>query len=119
MKAPFCAIVAYDLDFYGHLPKLFPHTDARSWLADMAFRNGPLQGAYLIMAARAFGLDCGPMSGFHKVGVDEFFAGDNIKSNFLAISPKETRALCLSAIPLRLRRDRAHHLRSPDEHSGA
>jgi 3-hydroxypropanoate dehydrogenase len=91
MKAPVCAIVAYDLDFYEHLPKLFPHTDARSWfagkkdkIAETAFRNGSLQGAYLIMAARALGLDCGPMSGFDNAGVDlEFFAGTNIKSNFL------------------------------------
>jgi 3-hydroxypropanoate dehydrogenase len=91
MKAPVCAIIGYDLDFYEHLPKLFPHTDARSWFAgkdakilDTAFRNGTLQGAYLIIAARALGLDCGPMSGFDNKGVDrEFFAGTNIKSNFL------------------------------------
>jgi 3-hydroxypropanoate dehydrogenase len=91
MKAPVCAIIGYDLDFYEYLPKLFPHTDARSWFAgkpekilDTAFRNGTLQGAYLIMAARALGLDCGPMSGFDNKGVDrEFFAGTNIKSNFL------------------------------------
>lgn len=91
MKAPVCAIIGYDLDFYEHLPKLFPHTDARSWFAgknakifDNAFRNGTLQGAYLIIAARALGLDCGPMSGFDNKGVDrDFFAGTNIKSNFL------------------------------------
>ena len=91
MAAPVCAIVGFDLDFYEHLPKLFPHTDARSWFAgkdakifENAFRNGTLQGAYLIMAARALGLDCGPMSGFDNRGVDrEFFAGTNIKSNFL------------------------------------
>jgi 3-hydroxypropanoate dehydrogenase len=91
MKAPVCAIIGYDLDFYEHLPKLFPHTDARSWFAgkdakilDTAFRNGTLQGAYLIVAARALGLDCGPMSGFDNKGVDrDFFAGTNIKSNFL------------------------------------
>jgi 3-hydroxypropanoate dehydrogenase len=91
MKAPVCTIIGYDLDFYEHLPKLFPHTDARSWFAgkdakilDTAFRNGTLQGAYLIIAARALGLDCGPMSGFDNKGVDrEFFAGTNIKSNFL------------------------------------
>jgi len=91
MKAPVCAIIGYDLDFYQHLPKLFPHTDAKSWFAgkakkieETAFRNGTLQGAYLIMAARALGLDCGPMSGFDNQGVDrEFFAGTNIKSNFL------------------------------------
>jgi 3-hydroxypropanoate dehydrogenase len=91
MKAPVCTIIGYDLDFYVHLPKLFPHTDAKSWfegkkekIAETAFRNGTLQGAYLIMAARALGLDCGPMSGFDNQGVDrEFFAGTNVKSNFL------------------------------------
>jgi 3-hydroxypropanoate dehydrogenase len=91
MKAPVCAIIGYDLDFYEHLPKLLPHTDARSWFAgkpkkieETAFRNGTLQGAYLILAARALGLDTGPMSGFDNNGVDaEFFAGTNIKSNFL------------------------------------
>lgn len=91
MKAPVCAIIGYDLDFYEHLPRLFPHTDARSWFAgkpdkifDTAFRNGTLQGAYLIMAARGLGLDCGPMSGFDNQGVDrEFFAGTNARSNFL------------------------------------
>jgi 3-hydroxypropanoate dehydrogenase len=91
MKAPVCAIIGYDLDFYQHLPKLFPHTDAKSWfegdddkIFDTAFRNGTLQGAYLIMAARALGLDCGPMSGFDNKGVDrEFFAGTKVKSNFL------------------------------------
>ena len=91
MKAPVCTIVGYDLDFYKHLPKLFPHADAKSWfegneakIFDTAFRNGTLQGAYLIMAARALGLDCGPMSGFDNKGVDrDFFAGTNIKSNFL------------------------------------
>jgi 3-hydroxypropanoate dehydrogenase len=91
MKAPVCTIIGYDLDFYQHLPKLFPHTDAKSWfegkpkkIEETAFRNGMLQGAYLIVAARALGLDCGPMSGFDNAGVDaEFFAGTKIKSNFL------------------------------------
>jgi len=91
MKAPVCAIIGYDLDFYHHLPKLFPHADAKNWfagnekkIAETAFRNGTLQGAYLIMAARALGLDCGPMSGFDNEGVDrEFFAGTKVKSNFL------------------------------------
>jgi len=91
MKAPVCTIIGYDLDFYLYLPKLFPHTNARSWfegddpkIFDTAFRNGTLQGAYLIMAARALGLDTGPMSGFDNAGVDrEFFAATNIKSNFL------------------------------------
>jgi 3-hydroxypropanoate dehydrogenase len=91
MAAPVCAIIGYDLEFYEHLPKLFPHTDARSWFAgneakilDTAFRNGTLQGAYLIISARALGLDCGPMSGFDQKGVDrEFFSGTKVKSNFL------------------------------------
>ena len=91
MQAPVCAIVGYDLDFYEHLPKLFPHTDARSWYAgkpkkidETAFRNGTLQGGYLIIAARLLGLGCGPMSGFDNAGVDAaFFAGTAIKSNFL------------------------------------
>jgi len=91
MQAPVCAIVAYDLEFYEHLPKLFPHTDAKSWFAgnpdkikETALRNGTLQGAYLILAARAHGLDCGPMSGIDNKGVDEaFFSGTRIRSNFL------------------------------------
>ncbi|MGH6735461.1 MAG: malonic semialdehyde reductase [Methyloceanibacter sp.] len=91
IKAPVCTIIGYDLDFYEHLPMLFPHTDAKSWFAgkpkkieETAFRNGTLQGAYLIMAARALGLDSGPMSGFDNDGVDrEFFAGTSVKSNFL------------------------------------
>ena len=91
MKAPVTVIVAYDERFYDHLPKLFPHTDAKAWFTsspalaqETAFRNGTLQGAYLIMAARALGLDCGPMSGFNNVGVDAaFFTGTRIKSNFI------------------------------------
>lgn len=91
LAAPVTAIIGYDLEFYEHLPKLFPHTDARSWFAgddakirETAFRNGTLQGAYLIIAARALGLDCGPMSGFDNAGVDAaFFAGSPTRSNFL------------------------------------
>ena len=91
MSAPVCAIIGYDLKFYEHLPKLFPHNkDARSWFEGKpgtethAFRNGTLQGAYFIIAARALGLDTGPMSGFDNAGVDrEFFAGTSVKSNFL------------------------------------
>jgi 3-hydroxypropanoate dehydrogenase len=91
MAAPVTAIVANDHAFHEHLPKLFPHADARSWFAGnqphidtTAFRNATLQGAYLIIAARALGLDCGPMSGFDNAGVDQaFFAGTTIKSNFL------------------------------------
>lgn len=91
MTAPVCVVIGYDLEFFEHLPRLFPHTDAKSWFTSSeelahqtAFRNGSLQGAYLIIAARALGLDCGPMSGFDLAGVDqEFFAGTKIKSNFL------------------------------------
>lgn len=92
MAAPVTAIVAYDLEFYEHLPRLFPHTDARSWYAGKpaehirsnAFRNGTLQGAYLMVAARALGLDCGPMGGFDAVKVDAaFFPDGKVRSNFL------------------------------------
>jgi 3-hydroxypropanoate dehydrogenase len=91
MLAPVTAIIAYDNEFYNHLPRLVPHVDAKSWftgnpvLADeTAWRNGTLQGAYLMMAARAAGLDCGPMSGFDKAGVKKAFFGDkNVTVNFL------------------------------------
>jgi len=91
MAAPVTVIVGYDTEFYEKLPKLFPHTDARSWfvgnaelIQSTAFRNGCLQGAYLILAARALGLDCGPMSGFDNARVDAaFFPGGKVKSNFL------------------------------------
>ena len=91
MAAPATVIVGYDEDFHEKLPVLFPHTDAKSWFDGPregrhvpAFRNGSLQGAYLILAARSLGLDTGPMSGFDHAKVDEaFFAGTAIKSNFL------------------------------------
>jgi 3-hydroxypropanoate dehydrogenase len=91
MTAPVTVIVAADHSFYEHLPQLFPQADAKSWfignqpLIDAtAFRNSSLQGAYLIMAARALGLDAGPMSGFDNAAVDAaFFAGTNTRSNFL------------------------------------
>jgi|SRR5579872_4777943 3-hydroxypropanoate dehydrogenase len=92
MKAPVTAILAYDLKFYDQLPKLFPNNPAaREWFANSAslaettaFRNGTLQGGYFILAARALGLECGPMSGFDNAKVDaEFFAGQAVKSNFL------------------------------------
>lgn len=91
MAAPVTAIVAQDHAFYEKLPKLFPHADAKSWfegkqalIDTAAFRNASLQGAYLILAARAVGLDCGPMSGFDNAGVDAaFFAGTAVRSNFL------------------------------------
>ena len=91
MTAPVTAILGYDTQFYDWLPRLFPHADARSWFLDKpefaeatAFRNSSLQGAYFIIAARALGLDCGPMSGFDNEAVDrEFFPGGRVKSNFL------------------------------------
>ena len=89
--APVTAIVAYEVAFFDHLPRLYPHTDARSWFTtndalarETAFRNSSLQGAYFILALRAQGLDCGPMSGFDNAKVDAaFFAGTKVKSNFL------------------------------------
>src|SRR3972149_2989818 len=94
MAAPVTAIIGYDTQFYELLPKLFPHNqNARAIFAGdekkahaetTAFRNGSMQGGYFIIAARATGLDCGPMSGFNNAKVDaEFFAGTGIKSNFL------------------------------------
>lgn len=91
MAAPVTAIVGSDFAFYELLPKTFPHADARSWyvgneplIAETAQRNSSLQGAYLILALRSLGLDCGPMSGFDAAKVDEaFFAGTAIRSNFL------------------------------------
>ncbi|HKD23804.1 MAG TPA: malonic semialdehyde reductase, partial [Rhizomicrobium sp.] len=91
MSAPATAIIGYDVAFPETLPKLFPHApDAKNWFKDPAaaqvhaFRNGSLQGAYFIIAARSLGLDCGPMSGFDNAGVDrEFFGGTTVKSNFL------------------------------------
>jgi 3-hydroxypropanoate dehydrogenase len=92
MVAPVTVIIGYDAHFYDELPKLFPNNPkardmfaGNTALSDItAFRNGTLQGAYLILAARALGLDCGPMSGFDNAAVDQlFFAGTNVKSNFL------------------------------------
>jgi 3-hydroxypropanoate dehydrogenase len=91
MTAPVTVIVASDQAFYEKLPELFPHADARSWfvgnpalIESTAKRNTVLQGAYLLMAARALGLDCGPMSGFDNAKVDDaFFAGTAVKSDFL------------------------------------
>jgi 3-hydroxypropanoate dehydrogenase len=104
MAAPVTAIIGYDGKFFEKLPKLFPHADARSWFADTpelagvtARRNSSLQGAYFMMAARALGLDCGPMSGFDQAKVDheffpesktpdfkyEYFPDSHIKTNFL------------------------------------
>jgi 3-hydroxypropanoate dehydrogenase len=91
MAAPATAIIAYDLEFYDKLPLLVPHRDARSEFIGRpeharaaAMQSGTLQGAYLIVAARALGLDCGPMGGFDAAKVDAaFFPGGKVKSNFL------------------------------------
>lgn len=92
MAAPVTAIIGYDMRFYEQVPKLFPNAPAMRAAFEKdeqttfihAFRNGTLQGAYLIIAARALGLDCGPMSGFDNAMVDQlFFAGSAVKSNFL------------------------------------
>jgi 3-hydroxypropanoate dehydrogenase len=91
-SAPVTVIIGMDMEFYEQLPDLFPHADARSWfvgndamIETTAMRNSSLQGAYFIMAARALGLDAGPMSGFNNAAVDaEFFAGTKVKSNFIS-----------------------------------
>jgi len=92
MAAPVTAILAMDIHFFERLPKLFPHADAKAWFKDLpdnvleyiALRNSSLQGAYFMLAARALGLDCGPMSGFDNAKVDAaFFPGTTVKSNFL------------------------------------
>jgi len=91
-KAPVTAIIGMDIDFHEQLPWLFPHADAKSWFAgsedarkESAFRNSSLQGAYLILAARALGLDTGPMSGFDNARVDAAFFADTprVRSNFI------------------------------------
>ena len=92
MAAPVTAIIGYDVEFYERLQELFPHAPeaktwfnwSKEWAEQTAFRNGSLQGGYFIIAARALGLDCGPMSGFDMKKVDEaFFAGTSVKVNFL------------------------------------
>ncbi len=92
MKAPATAIVGMDIHFFDQLPKLYPHADAKAWFKDLpenilesiALRNSSLQGAYLMLAARSLGLDCGPMSGFDNAKLDAaFFAGTKTKSNFI------------------------------------
>lgn len=92
LGAPVTVIIGMDMEFYEQLPELFPPADARSWfvghdavIAATAMRNSSLQGAYFIMAARALGLDTGPMSGFDNAGVDaDFFAGTPVRSNFIS-----------------------------------
>lgn len=91
LTAPVVAILGYDAHFYDHMKYLFPHVDAKPWFTssealaiETAFRNSTLQGAYLLLAGRALGLDAGPMSGFDNTKVDaEFFAGTAVKTNFL------------------------------------
>jgi 3-hydroxypropanoate dehydrogenase len=92
MAAPCVAIIGYDMRFFDKLPVLFPHVDAKPWfehrdeanLAWVANRNSSLQAAYLILAARSLGLDCGPMTGFDNAKVDEaFFAGTQVRSSIL------------------------------------
>lgn len=89
--APVTAIIGMDMAFYEKLPQLFPHANARAWfegnaekIADTAFRNSSLQGAYFMLAARASGLDCGPMSGFNHEKIDAaFWGGTAVKTNFI------------------------------------
>lgn len=91
MAAPVTAILGYDRSFHDHLPRLFPHADAKAWFAgnetfanDTAYRNGTLQAAYFLLALRGLGLDTGPMTGFDADKVDQaFFAGKNVRSNIL------------------------------------
>ncbi|MFM9970214.1 MAG: malonic semialdehyde reductase [Burkholderiales bacterium] len=91
LTAPVVAILGYDTHFYDHMKFLFPHVDAKPWFTssealalETAFRNSTLQGAYLMLAARALGLDVGPMSGFDAAKADaEFFAGTEVKTNFI------------------------------------
>jgi 3-hydroxypropanoate dehydrogenase len=92
MAAPVTAVLGMEVHFHEQLPKLFPFADAKAWFKDLpdnvleyvALRNSSLQGAYFMLAARALGLDCGPMSGFDNAKVDAaFFAGTTVKSNFL------------------------------------
>ena len=94
MAAPVVAIIAFDLAFYENIPRVFPHRpemknlyvgdDKKAMVETTALRNSSLQGAYLMIAARAMGLDCGPMSGYNAAGVDkEFFSGTNFKTNFI------------------------------------
>jgi len=90
-QAPVSVIVGMDMAFYEKLPRLFPHADAKSWFVGnqamidaTAFRNSSIQGGYFILAARALGLDCGPMSGFDAAKVDAaFWAGTTVKTNFI------------------------------------
>ena len=91
LQAPVTVIIGMDLAFHDRLPQLFPHTDARAWflgndakIADTAVKNSSLQGGYFILAARALGLDCGPMGGFNQAKMDAaFWAGTAVRTNFI------------------------------------
>ena len=107
MAASAIVIIGYDLDFPNLMPKLFPHQpSAKDWFEDMAareegaFRNSSLQGAYLLMAARALGWDTGPMSGFDNAAVDgDVFAGTRIKSNFIMSVGRGTQENLFGRLP--------------------
>jgi 3-hydroxypropanoate dehydrogenase len=107
MAAACCVIVAYDLHFHDRMPELFPGRDVRGWflqdqqvIEETAFRNSTLQGAYLIVAARALGFDCGPLSGFDPKGVDaEFFPDGRLKSNFLINLGRGDESALLPRLP--------------------
>jgi 3-hydroxypropanoate dehydrogenase len=106
-QAPVTAIIGMDMAFHDRLPFLFPHTDARSWfagneakIAETAFRNSSLQGGYLILAARALGLDCGPMSGFDAARLDAaFWAGTTVRTNFICTLGQGDPAKVLARSP--------------------
>jgi 3-hydroxypropanoate dehydrogenase len=107
LAAPVTVIIGMDTEFYEVLPELFPPADARSWFANApavaeatAFRNSTLQGAYFMLAARALGLDTGPMSGFDQASVDSaFFAGTTIKSNFISTLGRGDPASIFERLP--------------------
>jgi 3-hydroxypropanoate dehydrogenase len=106
-QAPVTVVVGMDLEFHHRLPMLFPHVDARAWfegkpaaIEASAFRNSSLQGGYLILAARALGLDCGPMSGFDAAKVDAaFWAGTAVKTNFVCTLGQGDPAKVLPRLP--------------------
>ena len=122
MSAPVVAMLAYDMRFFEHLPRLFHNPQARSWyettpehIRTTALRNATLQGAYLMLAARAIGLDCGPMSGFNNDKVDaEFFPDGRLKSNFLCcLGRGDPSHLPHTRGPLRIRRGVPNFMRLP------
>jgi 3-hydroxypropanoate dehydrogenase len=106
-QAPVTVIIGMDMQWHDRLPELFPHTDARSWftgndalIRDTAMRNSSLQGAWLVMAARALGLDTGPMSGFDKAAVDAaFWAGTTVETNFICSIGRGTGAKLFPRLP--------------------